>query len=71
MQELRLFRRGDSGFQVKKRRAFNNYVQQSAVIDKLCLLCAGLVALVASILTETEYGLWFILVNLLIFSPEL
>jgi len=71
MQESRSFRRGDGGLQVKKRRAFNNYVQQGAVIDKLCSLCAGLVALVAPILTETEYGLWFILVNLLIFSPGL
>lgn len=71
MQESRSFRGGDSDLQMMNRRLFNFYVQQGAIIDKLCSLCAGLVALVAPILTVAEYGLWFIYVNVLIFSPGL
>ncbi len=69
MQESRLFRGDDSDLQVQNRRRFNYYLQQGGIIDGLCSLCAGLVALVAPILTREEYGLWFIYVNVLIFSP--
>jgi len=62
------FRGGDSDLQEANRRRFDYYLQQGAIIDKLCTLCAGLVALVAPILTSAEYGLWFINVNVLIFS---
>jgi len=69
MQESPLFRGNGSNLQATNRRRFDFYLQQGAIIDKLCTLCAGLVALVAPMLTSAEYGLWFIDVNVLISSP--
>ena len=69
MRESPSFRGSDSDLQANHRRRFYNYLQEGAIIDKLCTLCPGLVALVAPILTSAEYGLWFINVNVLIFSP--
>jgi len=71
IQESPTFRGGNSDLQEANRRRFDYYLQQGAIIDKLCTLCAGLVALVAPILTSAEYDLWFINVNVLIFSSGL
>ena len=67
MQESPSFRGGDSDCQALSRRRLDYYLQQGAIFDKLCVLCPGLLALVAPVLTLIEYGLWFIDVTMLIF----
>lgn len=57
MEESLSFRGIDSKVQESKRRLFDLYLQQGALFDRMCTLCAGLVGLVAPILTTSEYGL--------------
>ncbi len=70
IRESPSFRALDSRRQEAKRRLFELYLRQGEVFDRMCLLCPGLVGLVAPILTTLEYIHLSFDVNVLIYSTE-